>query len=496
MRIIGLDVGEKRIGVAKADSDTRIAIPSGFIVVDGSEWQEIAKIAKLNNTSFYVLGLPRSNEGNETAQTVYVRQFAMTLAKKLPEAKIRFQDESFTSVEAESRLKERKKKYGKGDIDAEAASIILQDFIEGFKENNKIDKNDEKEKGDKEDDKNSTKPTSPEKKVEKIVEKFGESSKNVAKKEADKLAFGVKKARLRSKNIRRALIISPIFLVVVLLGLTTVFKIRDFIRQQREEENARIEAEMKAATFNFTIRPGETLSDIKKHLLAVDRNGESTDEERVPNYTEAEIEDAFNAHYDFDFMDARPEGASLEGYLYPETYNFYSKSSVKDVLTVFIEKMGETIRGYNLAERYLMRGLTLHDGVTLASIVQKESPSGEQPTVAQVFLTRLDLGMTLGSDVTVSYALDLLDPNREIYSDNAAALAVDSCYNTRIYSGLPCGPISNPGLSALLAVAEPSDTSYLYFLTGDDGMMYYSSTEYEHTQNIYSHCQELCNVSL
>ena len=133
---------------------------------------------------------------------------------------------------------------------------------------------------------------------------------------------------------------------------------------------------------------------------------------------------------------------------------------------------------------------------TIASIVQKESPGPEMATVAQVFLLRLKYGWTLGSDVTVTYALDVLDPNREIYQDNSAAIDIDSCYNTRKYAGLPCGPISNPGLTALLAVANPSDTAYLYFLTGDDGVMYYSYTEAEHNQNIHLHCQNLCQVQL
>ena len=132
MRVLGLDVGEKRIGVAKVDSDTRIAVPIGFIPVDDSEWQEIERYLRLNGTSFVVIGLPRSNEGNETKQSVYVRNFAKTLAEKLPEAKIRFQDESLTSVVAEERLKSRKKRYEKGEIDAEAAAIILEDFIEGY----------------------------------------------------------------------------------------------------------------------------------------------------------------------------------------------------------------------------------------------------------------------------------------------------------------------------------------------------------------------------
>ena len=138
MKIIGLDVGTKRIGVAKADSSTRIAVPVGFVLADGSEWQEIAKIASLNNTSWFVLGMPRSNEGNETQQSLYVRQFANKLSEKIPGAKVRFQDESLTSVEAEERLKARKKNYEKGEIDAEAATIILQDFLESFRGGSEI----------------------------------------------------------------------------------------------------------------------------------------------------------------------------------------------------------------------------------------------------------------------------------------------------------------------------------------------------------------------
>ena len=128
MRILGLDIGEKRIGVAKADSNTRIAVPVGYINVDGSEWQEIARLCNLQGTKFFVLGLPRSNEGTETQQSLYVRNFAKYLMQQIPGAKVRFQDESLTSVVAEERLKASGKAYEKGDIDAEAAAIILQDF--------------------------------------------------------------------------------------------------------------------------------------------------------------------------------------------------------------------------------------------------------------------------------------------------------------------------------------------------------------------------------
>ena len=469
MKIIGLDVGEKRIGVAKVDSSTKIALPVGFVLVDGSEWQEIAKIANLNNTKFFVLGLPRSNEGNETAQTLFVRQFARTLSEKIPGAKIRFQDESLTSVEAENRLKSRKKKYEKGEIDAEAASIILQDFIENFREGAE-EKPVPKAKDAKKEPINAWLP------------KEGlETLQSVAKKESDKIALKSKKASSKLKKI--TIFGIPLVLILILGGITAALKIRDHIRAEREEEYRRQEAAMVAEVFNFTIAPGETIFDVKKKLIDI-------------GYSEAEIDEALNAEYDFDFLNDRPAGASLEGYLYGETHEFYADASVKDIITKFLEGTGEVISANNLKARYAEQGLSLFEGITLASVVQKESKAAEMPTVAQVFLTRLNYGIVLGSDVTVSYALDVSDPERKTFTDNTSALLIDSCYNTRLYGGLPCGPISNPGLAALLAVAAPSDTSYLYFLTGDDGVMYYSYTEYEHNQNIYLHCQELCQVSL
>ena len=240
---------------------------------------------------------------------------------------------------------------------------------------------------------------------------------------------------------------------------------------------------MIAETFDFTVVPGETIFDFKNRLSK-------------QGYTDEQIEAGLNADYDYDFLKNRPAGASLEGYLFPETHNFYADATVEDIINRYLQDMEKVVTENDLATKYATHGLTLHEGITLASVVQKEAVPGEQPTVAQVFLTRLGYGWKLGSDVTVSYALDIVDPNRETYTDNSSALMIDSCYNTRQNTGLPCGPISNPGLSALLSVAEPSETAYLYFLTGDDGMMYYSYTEAEHNQNAILHCQTLCNVSL
>lgn len=126
--LVCLDVGEKRIGVAVADSAVRIAVPFDTIEVDGNELQSIAEIVIRERADTIVLGYPRNQLGEPTAQTRYVEQFAEKLEDMAPT--IVFQDESLTSVLAEQRLKESKRPYTKGDIDSLAAAIILQDYLE------------------------------------------------------------------------------------------------------------------------------------------------------------------------------------------------------------------------------------------------------------------------------------------------------------------------------------------------------------------------------
>ena len=479
MRVLGLDVGEKRIGVAKADSNTKIAIPIGFVEVNGQEWEEISHLAKTNHTNLFVLGLPRNNQGEETRQSLYVRKFAKSLIEKIPGARIRFQDESLTSVIAEDRLKKSKKRYQKGDIDAEAATIILQDFIENVSDNIQYHPENSLK----------TRPMSESHNqglvanTRTMIEEAKDRTSTITKKEKDKMILNSRKAKHKMKTATKWISGTITLVILALLAVGGVMIVKKIRSDERQEEYARLEAEMKAEVFNFTILPGETLRDIKTKLLEL---GYSTDE----------IEAGFQKNYDYDFLKERPSNATLEGYLYGNTHEFYKATPVEEILVPFLEEMQDMINKYNLKEKYAQHNLSLFEGITLASVVQKEAPSPEQPTVAQVFLSRLSHGIPLGSDVTVSYAIDQIDPDRKVYTDNQTALAIDSCYNTRINTGLPCGPIANPGLSALLAVAEPAETSYLYFLTGDDGMMYYSYTESEHIQNIQLYCQELCNVSL
>ena len=126
--IVSLDVGEKRIGVAVSDDMVRIAVPYTTIEVNGNELVKIAELVVQQDARLIVVGYPRNQQGETTAQTRYVENFAELLKDFGPN--IVFQDESLTSVIAEQRLIAQKKPYTKGDIDAQAAAIILQDYLE------------------------------------------------------------------------------------------------------------------------------------------------------------------------------------------------------------------------------------------------------------------------------------------------------------------------------------------------------------------------------
>ncbi len=126
--LLALDVGEKRIGVAIADSSVAIAIAYDTIDVDGQEIEAIKAIVDDEAVDVIVVGFPRNQAGEPTTQSEFVEQFSDRLVGIVDE--IVFQDESLTSVKAEELLKRQNQPYGKGDIDALAASLILQDYLE------------------------------------------------------------------------------------------------------------------------------------------------------------------------------------------------------------------------------------------------------------------------------------------------------------------------------------------------------------------------------
>ena len=130
--LLALDVGEKRIGVAMADTAVRIAVPYDTLDVDGSEVTAITELIADEAIDIVVVGFPRNQAGLPTAQTAFVQEFMEQFSHL--DVEIAYQDESLTSVMAEEQLQAHNRPYSKGDIDAQAAAIILQDYIEEYYE--------------------------------------------------------------------------------------------------------------------------------------------------------------------------------------------------------------------------------------------------------------------------------------------------------------------------------------------------------------------------
>ena len=131
LKLMALDVGTKRIGIALADSFIKIAIPFTTVEVNNdidSAIKQIIEIISKEEIDILVVGLPRNQSGEETSQTAYTKEFVKKIEYSVD--KICFQDESLTSIQAEDRLRSYGKPYSKGDIDMNAASIILQDYLE------------------------------------------------------------------------------------------------------------------------------------------------------------------------------------------------------------------------------------------------------------------------------------------------------------------------------------------------------------------------------
>jgi UPF0755 protein len=226
--------------------------------------------------------------------------------------------------------------------------------------------------------------------------------------------------------------------------------------------------------FSIQFLPGGTLADHKKVLLNA-------------GYSNANIDAAFNATYSGTLFEGRPAGSDIEGYIYGETYSVNSGATVEDVLQITFKQFEQVIAQNDLKAKFQQQGLSLYQGITLASIIQREaSGNNDEATIAQVFYNRYRQGMVLGSDVTYQYAADKEGRER--------STTLDSPYNTRINPGLTPTPISSPGLKALQAVANPTVGDFLYFLSGDDDVTYYGRTIQEHEANIQQHCQKKCQI--
>lgn len=222
-----------------------------------------------------------------------------------------------------------------------------------------------------------------------------------------------------------------------------------------------------------TISPGLRLDQIKNQLVEA-------------GFAASEVDAALKQDYQHRLLDYKPSNDNLEGYIFPETFQITANSSVESLITRSFDALYELLTP-SLLEGLQDKRLSVHQGIILASIVQEEvSGYEDQRKVAQVFLRRLAEDIPLGADPTFRYAA--------IISGQPETPDLDSPYNTRIHEGLPPGPIANFNISALRAVADPADTDYLYFVSGDDGTTHFSKTLEEHEANVKRYCIELCKL--
>lgn len=217
------------------------------------------------------------------------------------------------------------------------------------------------------------------------------------------------------------------------------------------------------ATVSVRVVEGSTVEEIIKLLAEQGVAKQDALEEAAANYD-----------YQYDFLDSSTLGQAdrLEGFLFPDTYEFYVDSDAATalgrMLSNFNNKLTDELRNEASA-----RGYTVRELITIASIIEKETDGVDQTNIASVIYNRLNntSGGTNGylqMDSTIQYILD--ERKEKLTSED---LAIDSPYNTYQNKGLPAGPISCPGMDAIEAAVYPADTNYYYFVLGDDGSTHF-----------------------
>lgn len=240
----------------------------------------------------------------------------------------------------------------------------------------------------------------------------------------------------------------------------------------QEIVNKIVEADV--ATDLVTILPGKRLDQIRKGMIEAGFSEKDVDKALEPGQ--------YRSH---PALTDLPKGASLEGYLYPESFQKVKETTASEIIEKSLDEMNRYLTP-EIREGFSKQGLNLHEAITIASIVEQEvSRQSDRPVVAQVFLKRYKEGIQLGADPTAFYGA--------IVAGKEPTVVYDSPYNTRLHEGLPPGPIGNVSVSSIEAVAFPAQTDWLYFVAGDDGVTHFSKTLEEHEALTRKHCTKLCN---
>lgn len=254
---------------------------------------------------------------------------------------------------------------------------------------------------------------------------------------------------------------------------------------------------------SFTLRPNMSIPEIAQTLqraLALETQVTIPEGKRLEEVAELLQEQlginadefirlARRADYNYSFLRDLPEGASLEGYLFPDTYRLPQNPTAQDVLLKMLDNFGEKVAP--LLDQAKVSGRSTRQTLTLASIVEREAVlQNERPTIASVYINRMRIGMALQADPTTQYALGY-QPDQKTWWKRPLLLddlkyADPAGYNTYVTPDLPPGPIASPGLSSIQAVISPAETPYLFFVAtcNQDGSHQFSTTFEEHQSKL------------
>lgn len=227
--------------------------------------------------------------------------------------------------------------------------------------------------------------------------------------------------------------------------------------------------EGKLAVQSFTIPEGFTITQVADLLVSkgfIDR--------------EKFFQTVASESYPYVFIkELQNNERRLEGYLFPDTYQITRGNSESAIINMMLKRFEKELNDLDYYALAQSAGLTLHQAVIIASMVEREAKVDEErPLIAGVIHNRLRISMPLQIDATIQYALGTTKP-KIYYKD----LLLDSPYNTYRINGLPPGPIASPGRSSLLAAVKPTKTGYLYYLAKPDGTHAFSATLAEHNAN-------------
>jgi len=224
---------------------------------------------------------------------------------------------------------------------------------------------------------------------------------------------------------------------------------------------------------SVTIIEGWTIKDIggyfEKKELAIFEQLLDLDNKEKDNYFKK----------DFAFLSDKPEGLGLEGYLFPDTYEFSPEDGLEDIVRMMLANLDSKLTS-KLKADILSQGKTIFEIITTASLLEKEVKTIEdKKMVSGIIKNRLEADMPLQIDATITYVT-----GRNSTKILKEELELDSLYNTYKYKGLPLGPICNPGMDSIEAAVYPTENDYLFYLSTPEGETIFSKTLKEHNEAI------------